>query len=113
MAREKRFVWEITDDYTGEQVPEDEARVVRLSYNGKHYELDLSEESATKLDEVIAPFLARTKPQVTSRFPRSGIEKRQRNETKAIREWARENGMQVSARGVISQQVRDAYNERR
>ena len=36
--------------------------------------------------------------------------KSDRNQTQAIRTWARENGRVVSDRGRISQDVQDAYN---
>lgn len=111
MARTTKTFIEITDDLTGEQVAEDQAVTVSLSYEGKDFKLDLSTDSAKKLDEALAPFLTRAKPQMKTRFPRSGVEKAQRNDLKKIREWAAKNGYEVAPRGVIKKEVLDAYDK--
>lgn len=53
-------------------------------------------------------------PDVTPASPRrrghaAAAEPARRDDTHAIREWARENGYQVPARGRISRKIRDAF----
>jgi len=89
-----------------------------FSLDGRDYQIDLSDENAAKLRDALSPFLgaarktggrgsnrARGQRQpVAEKHTRSS-----REETHAIREWARQNGHQVSDRGRIPKSVIDAY----
>lgn len=109
MARKE--VVQYTDDITGEPIDSDKVAVVELSYGGKDYVLDLSHESSLKLATVLDPWVtaARKVPRGTSRKSPSQSDKAR---NKAIREWAKENGYDVSARGQIAKDVIEAYNNR-
>ena len=91
----------------------------RLLARGRDYQIDLSDENAAKLRDALAPYIdvgsqgrrtfggrAATQRQtaVAEKPARSN-----REETPAIREWAREHGHKVSDRGRIPKSVIEAY----
>jgi hypothetical protein len=111
MARQTtvRFI----DDLDGS----DASGTFDFSLEGRKYEVDLSDQNAAKLRDALAPFIdvarktggrgrGRTQRQtaVTDTPARSS-----REETHAIREWAREHGQKVSDRGRIPKSILEAY----
>ena len=110
---ETRFI----DDLDGSEA----SGTVEFGLEGRSYEIDLSDDNAKKLREALAPFVdAGRKPggrspgaaEAVLRANRRLAEKPRgssREETAAIREWARANGHQVSDRGRISKSVMEAY----
>jgi hypothetical protein len=97
----------------------DAVGTVTFALDNRSYEIDLSDENTDKLHEVLAPYIeharkaggrsggrGRTRGQaaMTEAPARSS-----REETQAIREWARQNGHQVNDRGRIPKSVIEAY----
>ena len=97
----------------------DAVGTVTFSLDNRAYEIDLSDENTDKLHEALAPFIehgrkaggrsggrGRTRGQapMTETPARSN-----REEPHAIREWARQNGHQLSDRGRIPKSVIEAY----
>ena len=88
-----------------------------FSLEGRNYQIDLSDENAAKLRDVLAPYVGAARKaggRGRGRAPRQTavVEKparSNREETAAIRQWARENGHQVSERGRIPKSVIEAY----
>jgi hypothetical protein len=90
-----------------------------FALDGKQYQIDLSDENAAKLRDALEPFVNAAR----KAGGRSGGRGRQRQvaedrpartsreETAAIRRWARENGHEVSERGRIPKSALDAYRE--
>lgn len=98
----------LIDDLTGEDAQE----TVKLALDGAQYEIDLTADHAAELRGKLEPYLSsarRLRGGSTGRAakretaPRSG-------ESRKIREWAVANGFQPSARGRISQEIREAYS---
>lgn len=110
MARKE--VVQYTDDITGESLAKDKVQVVELSYGGKDYVLDLSHESALKLATELDPWVTAARKVPRGSTPRKGASQSDKERNKAIREWARENGYTVSARGQIAKDVVEAYDNR-
>ncbi|MEV0089845.1 histone-like nucleoid-structuring protein Lsr2 [Saccharopolyspora sp. NPDC003752] len=90
---------------------------VEFALDGVNYAIDLSTENAAKLRDSLASFVANArktggrkrvavKPGKPSATPTAAD--RERNQ--AIREWARNQGMQVSDRGRIPAEVVEAYD---
>ena len=92
-----------------------------FSLDGRQYQIDLSDENAAKLRDALAPFIdaarkaggrgsgrgrgrSQRQPVATEKPARSS-----RDETAAIRQWAREHGHQISERGRIPKSVMEAY----
>jgi hypothetical protein len=87
---------------------------VVFGVDGKQYEIDLSERNAAKLRDILAPYVgAGRKVGGGSRTPRmSSVPRTNREDTKAIRDWATAQGMNVSSRGRIAADVLEAYKAR-
>lgn len=108
----KKVTVTMVDDYDGISKADE---TLRFSIDGAVYEIDLSTKNAGKLRAALEPWTEnarrtgrlRTKPQGTGKDFRSAVE---REQSLAIREWARKNGHKVSARGRISADVVAAYN---
>ena len=107
-----RFV----DDLDGSEA----VGTVTFALESRAYEIDLSDENTDKLHDALAPFIEHGR-QVGGRGAgrgrraqtQSSEEKKparsNREETAAIREWARANGHKVNDRGRISKSVVEAY----
>jgi hypothetical protein len=114
MAQQKtvRFI----DDLDGSEA----VGTVTFSLENRSYEIDLSDENTDKLHEALAPFIEHAR-QIGNRGAgrgrrgqgQRGEEKKparsNREETAAIREWARAHGHKVNDRGRISKLVVEAY----
>ena len=96
-----------TDDLDGSEA----AETIAFSLDGIGYSIDLSAENATKLRNAFAPYIAAGERDRSSATRRSTTSRRKTGGTAAtdIRAWAAEQGMQVSARGRVSAEVREAY----
>ena len=104
----------LVDDLDGGTATE----TVTFGLDGSGYEIDLSSDNANKLREVLAPFVgharraSRATPSrpATPGKPARGSARIDREQTQAIREWARKNGHKVSERGRIPASIFEAYN---
>jgi hypothetical protein len=104
----------LVDDLDGSEAAES----VAFALDGVSYEIDLSEENAEKLREALAGYVAgarrvdgtrrtgRAKPAKPARGSRTAPD---REQTAAVREWARANGYEVSERGRLSATVLAAF----
>jgi nucleoid-associated protein Lsr2 len=104
----------LVDDLDGGTATE----TVSFGLDGSGYEIDLSSDNANKLREVLAPFVGHarrasrgnTRPGGTASRPGRSGARIDREQTQAIREWARKNGHKVSERGRIPGSIVEAYN---
>jgi hypothetical protein len=98
----------LVDDKDGGRADE----TVAFSLDGRQYEIDLSRANAESLRAIFDPFVAAGRLQRRGRrrvtTPRAGSGGRERNQ--AIREWARQEGMQVSSRGRIPVEIAIRYD---
>lgn len=99
-------------------------RTVHFSWDGANYEIELSRKNATAFEKVMKPYLeaARKVRGGSSRQRSTGRRdssqrgsgsrastRSSRRDLSAIREWASQNGYEVSARGRIAGSVIEAY----
>ncbi|MFI9507852.1 Lsr2 family protein [Nocardia sp. NPDC052566] len=108
----KKVTVTMVDDFDGTSKADES---VTFSIDGVAYEIDLSTKNAGKLRATLEPWTksARKTGRIKSR-PKSGTKNFHatvdREQSTAIREWARKHGHKVSARGRISADVLAAYN---
>lgn len=102
MAR-KTFV-ELIDDIDGSKAEQ----TVTFSLDGVSYEIDLSEDNAARLREELGAWVAKSR-RVSGRRTRGTGASAPAKDSAKVREWARENGYEVSDRGRISAEIRTAY----
>ena len=98
----KRLHVVLEDDVDG--TPADETVVFAI--DGVNYEIDLSADNAAKLRDAVAPWVGHARRtggrRVTGKKSKVGS-------PNDIRAWAQEQGMQVSSRGRVPTEIREAY----
>ncbi|WP_030517782.1 Lsr2 family protein [Nocardia sp. NRRL WC-3656] len=110
----KKVIVELVDDYDGKSKADE---TVRFSLDGVEYEVDLSLKNAGKLRAAFEPWteparrigrIPRSKSKTTETRPAAD-----KQQTATIRDWARENGYEVSRRGRIHKDIIEAYHKAR
>ncbi len=107
MAQRVQVILE--DDYDGGTADE----TVTFALDGAEYEIDLSGENASKLRDELAPWIGharktggrRKRPAAPAGRSEDG------SSTSEIRAWAIANGHEVSSRGRVSAEIREAYEK--
>ena len=102
----------LVDDLDGS---EDDVSTVTFTLDGKDYEIDLSAGNADRLRGKLAKFTdaaspVRTKGAPSQRNSRAARPRTSRDQTQAVRDWARSNGHEVSDRGRISRSIQEAFD---
>lgn len=107
----------LVDDLDGSEAVD----TVAFALDGVAYEIDLNDENAEKLREALAGYVAgarrvdggrrgaRAKVAKSAKPARGSRTAPDREQTAAIREWARANGYEVSERGRLSANVLSAF----
>jgi hypothetical protein len=106
------------DDLDGSEA----SGTVEFALDGRSYEIDLSDDNADRLRNALAPFVdagrkagGRSSGRGRGRGPSTPTPEPEkparssREETAAIRQWAREHGHEISERGRIPKAVLEAY----
>lgn len=111
MAREEIIT--LVDDLDGTAADE----TVEFGLDGWAYEIDLNSENAKVLRSALVDFVGsarrvgKVKTGNVTPIRRGGPARVDREQTRAIREWASANGFEVSARGRIPAKVVEAYHQ--
>lgn len=112
MAR--RIVHQLVDDLDGTVLATGEGETVLFSLDGIAYEIDLTEANAAALRDVLQPYVAAARS-ISSRASGSrsvGPRPRRRSsdhDLGVVRQWARDNGHQVSDRGRVPATIIEAF----
>jgi nucleoid-associated protein Lsr2 len=112
----QRTVIELTDDLDGKPFSSGQGETVTFGLEGKEYEIDLSTKNAAKLRDTLAQYVSagrRVGGGSSRRGRRSSGSatptRPDKEQTRAIREWAQSQGYDVSARGRIPANIVEAY----
>lgn len=109
----KKVTVTLVDDFDGEGAADE---TVEFSLDGASYEIDLSSKNAQKLRDELKQWIdagrrvggrRRGRPGIPNRNGRASID---REQSAAIRDWARRNGHKVSTRGRIPADIIDAFH---
>ncbi|QQM67181.1 histone-like nucleoid-structuring protein Lsr2 [Actinomyces weissii] len=106
MAR--KTIQMLVDDIDGSEA----TQTVTFGLDGATYEIDLNDEHAAALRESMEEWVAkahRVAGRASRRRGAAGRSSASSSENQKIRDWARENGIEVSDRGRISAEIREAY----
>jgi Lsr2 len=101
------------------------ASTVRMSWNGKSYQLDLCDQHRSELDSAVSSWVTAVRPAKKSAPQRTKKATRAKRSTgpkrraprksggnasiAQMREWAQANGLDVKTRGRIPAEIRAAY----
>jgi hypothetical protein len=108
----QKVLVQLVDDLDG--TSSNDIATVTFGLDGVTYEIDLNENNATNLRDHLAEYIASAR-RTGGRVKRGGSpvvatgSGRNREQTQAIREWAKKNGHEVSDRGRIPAAVIDAF----
>ena len=109
----KKVTVTLVDDFDGEATADE---TVEFGLDGVTYEIDLSAKNAAKLRNDLKQWVeagrrvgGRKRGRAATTTPR-GRGAIDREQSAAIREWARRNGHNVSTRGRIPADVIDAFH---
>ena len=105
MARKE--ITQYFDDLDDSPLAPEEVNVVEFAVDGVTYTMDLSSANREKFESALAPFVAVSRRVVRSANRRAPQNTNTPERNRAIREWAQANGIEVSSRGRISQDVVD------
>ena len=118
---EVRMAQQVNVKFVDDLDGSDAAATVSFGLDGRIYEIDLSDDNAARLRDSLASFIAAARKSGGSTTTGSRREQKMtvssgprpqtldREQTAAIRAWARQNGHQISDRGRISKTVVDAF----
>jgi hypothetical protein len=97
----------LVDDIDGGDADE----TVTFGLDGSTYEIDLSSKNAAKLRDAVAPYVGHAR-KVSGRRSAGGRRAAGAGNgpsAREVREWARANGWNLSDRGRVAAEVRQAY----
>lgn len=108
----QKTVITIVDDLDGSELPEDEGQTVRFALDGVQYDIDLSGDNAGALRKVLEPYVESGR-RTGGRRSAGGHTRRVTTDvdTRAVREWARSRGIEVSSRGRVPADVIAQYRD--
>ena len=111
MAQKVNIV--LVDDLDGSEA----AETVSFGLDGTSYEIDLNDGNAAALREALSGYVGHARKVSGGSSRRTGSRRSggsssggSASNTRAVREWAKENGYEVSERGRISADVQQAYD---
>jgi hypothetical protein len=104
---------QLVDDLDDSPITPGSGRTVEFAFDGANYEIDLSNDNADKFRDTLSDYIAAARKvgarRTTGSTARPAAKRGNSEELAKIREWAQENGHQVSSRGRISTAVQEAY----
>jgi hypothetical protein len=105
MAQRVQIILE--DDYDGGTADE----TVSFALDGTEYEIDLSSKNAANLRDTLSPWLGHARKTGGRRKRGTMAKAPASSSTSDIRAWAQSHGHEVSSRGRVSAEVREAYEK--
>lgn len=121
MAKQTQTIVTVVDDFDGKEIDEGLAETFEFTWEGSDYVIDLRPANAEKIRKDMDKWTAAAS-KVTGRRGRpksSGStgtrapsgSGRSKDELARIREWAQQNGHEVSPRGRIAAPILEAYDQ--
>lgn len=118
----KQVIYELVDDIDGTSIDEGQGESIEFSLDGVDYVIDLKNKNANDFRKKIEYYVdyatrvggrkrkpaAAGAPTVTA-SPASASTKRDPAQTRAIRQWAADNGYDINDRGRIPAEIVEAY----
>lgn len=104
----KTTITQITDDLDGSK----DAETYSFAWQGTEYNIDLNNKNFKTLDKLLRPYVeAAEKVSRRTSSSRRPAASSSRKDFSAIREWAKNQNLEVSERGRIPKHIVAAYDE--
>ena len=109
MAVAQKTIVKMYDDLDGSEI-DAEGKSVSFSFDGTSYEIDLSSKNVEKMREDLRIYIEKAR-KVSGRTGRGSGKAAEPApvDTRAVRAWAEEQGLGVSARGRLSTDLIEQY----
>jgi hypothetical protein len=110
MAR--KTIVHLVDDLDETVIENGNGQTVKFGVDGTDYEIDLTNEHAGELREAFRPFVQAARKARGQKATTAGANRttsKSEYSTVAVREWAKANKVELSARGRIPQRVIDQF----
>ncbi len=111
MAR--RAVVHLVDDLDDTIIENDDGQIVSFGINGTAYEIDLTNEHADEMREALSRYVEAARKTGSDRPARARSKATQgktQASPQAVREWAKANKIEISARGRIPKSVVEQFH---
>ena len=111
----QQVITKLVDDVDGTEIKKG-GETVRFAVDGVSYEIDLNDKNAKRLRESLSVYMEHGRRVSTRRAgsgPSAPKARTDKTQLSAMRQWARDNGYDVSNRGRISKEIQDAYAKAR
>ena len=96
----------LVDDLDGSDATE----TVSFGLDGTTYEIDLGDMNAAQLRDALSGYIGHARKVTTSRKRKGSTTTTSGPSARELRDWARSNGFEVSDRGRVPAEVRDAFD---
>jgi hypothetical protein len=111
----QKVIRQFIDDIDGSEAE----RTFTFAVDGTHYEIDLSTQNIKEFHEAIAGFVESARKVKASgpgrgartTSPSTSGSGRSREQTQAVREWARQQGHSINDRGRIPASIQQAFDQ--
>ena len=108
MGVAQKTITKMYDDLDGSEIDGD-GKSISFSFDGTSYEIDLNSKNLAKMREDLGVYIEKArKVSIRGRSAGKAAEPAPLD-TKAVRAWAEEQGMEVSARGRLSSELIEQY----
>ena len=105
----KKTVTVLTDDLDGKEIEHGKGESVSFALDGQSYEIDLTKKNAETLRKVLKPYVdVAAKVSKTTKRGKAG-KVPSGPKPSEVREWAKQQGLEVPDRGRIPQHIYDAW----
>ncbi|MCZ4518104.1 Lsr2 family protein [Rhodococcus ruber] len=119
MAR--KITVQLVDDIDESVINDDSGETIEFAVNGVEYSIDLKAKNASEFHRKLGYYIERAtrvggrkrkpSPATASTTATAGTQaKRDPEQTRAIRQWAFDQGYEISERGRIPAGIEEAYN---
>jgi hypothetical protein len=113
----KQVYVELVDDIDGAPIKTGRGETISFAVDGTEFEIDLGPKNAKEFRKQLGYWTehatrvgGKAKKSTGAGRASKTVPARDRLQTKAIRDWANQNGFTVSERGRIPREVEEAYN---
>jgi len=111
----QKVIREFIDDIDGSPAE----RTFTFAVDGTHYEIDLSSDNIKEFNDAIAGFIESARKvkigglgrRARKTRPSIRDSHRSREQTQAVRDWARQHGHNISNRGRIPASIQQAFDQ--
>jgi len=98
----------VIDDISGDEIPDGQARNLVIGLDGQWYELDVSADTDARVREYIDECVTDARKIDAPTPPKAARPKRD-YDVPTVRKWAKEQGFEVTQRGVLPEEVVAAW----